>query len=113
MAKVSKKKDNQIEIKKITRQIIEKYKPEKIILFGSFAWGKPNKDSDFDILIIKETGESHYRRIPEIRSYLHDVNRAMDILVMTPKELARRIQLGDFFIKNILQKGKILYERST
>jgi len=112
MAKVSKKKDNQIEIKKITRQIIEKYKPEKIILFGSFAWGKPNKDSDFDILIIKETRKSHYRRIPEVRSYLHDVNRAMDILVMTPKELARRIQLGDFFIKNILQKGKILYERS-
>jgi len=106
------KMNYQKEIVKIVRRIKEKYKPEKIILFGSFAWGKPNKDSDFDILIIKNTRKSHYKRIPEVRSYLHDVNRAMDILVMTPKELAHRIQLGDFFIKNILQKGKILYERN-
>ncbi len=107
------KMNYQKEIVKIVRQIKEKYKPEKIILFGSFAWGKPTKDSDFDLLIIKNTRKSHYKRIPEVRSYLHDVNRAVDILVMTPKELARRIQLGDFFIKNIVLKGKILYERNT
>jgi len=46
---------NQKEIKKITKQIVEKYKPEKIIIFGSFAWGKPSKDSDVDLFIIKNT----------------------------------------------------------
>lgn len=43
----------QEEIKKITTKIVKKYKPEKIILFGSFTWGKPTKDSDVDLLIIK------------------------------------------------------------
>lgn len=111
MAKNLIKKNSQAEIKKITRQLVKNYKPEKIILFGSFACGKPTKDSDVDILVIKDTKKEHYSRIPEVRSYLRNVNHALDILVMTPKEIVRRLRLGDFFIKSIINRGKVLYGR--
>jgi predicted nucleotidyltransferase len=100
------------EIKKIIKQIKDKYKPKKIILFGSFAWGKPNKNSDIDLLIIKDTKKDYYQRIPEVRSLLHNIDRAFDILVMTQKEVTKRLKLGDFFIEDILKKGKVIYEAS-
>lgn len=90
---------------------LKKYKPEKIILFGSHAWGKPTKDSDIDLLIVKKTKENIYRRIPTALSYLNDINNiAFDVLVMTPKEVENRLKLGDFFIRDIIKKGKFLYE---
>lgn len=89
---------------------LKKYKPEKIILFGSCARRKPRKDSDIDLLIIKKTKKSPYKRIPEVRSYLRGINRAFDILVMKPKEVEKRLKLGDFFIEDILKEGKVLYE---
>lgn len=89
---------------------LKKYRPEKIILFGSHAWGKPKKDSDIDILIIKKTTGNPYKRIPEARSYLHNINQAFDILVMKPEEVEKRLKLGDFFIEEIIKKGKVLYE---
>jgi predicted nucleotidyltransferase len=98
---------------KLIKQIIESlkpYKPEKIILFGSYAWGKPKKDSDIDLLIIKQTKKDHYKRIPEARSYLHNIDQAFDILIMTPEEITKRLKLGDFFIKEILKRGRVLYE---
>jgi predicted nucleotidyltransferase len=97
----------------IFKKIVENlkpYQPKKIILFGSFAFGKRNKDSDIDLLIIKDTKKDHYKRIPEARAYLHNIDQAFDILVMTPQEIKKRLKLGDFFIKDILEKGKVLYE---
>ncbi|MGB2762194.1 MAG: nucleotidyltransferase domain-containing protein [Minisyncoccales bacterium] len=111
MAKVSNKKDNQIEIKRITRQIVEKYKPEKIILFGSFAWGKPTKDSDVDLFIIKKSKKKRLEREYELRmKLLGNKFPPMDLLIYTPKEVARRFEIGDFFIRDIFKTGKILYE---
>ena len=105
-------KSKELEIKRITRQIVKNYKPEKIILFGSYAWGKPTKDSDFDVLVIKDTKEEHYKRIPQVRSYLHNINHAFDVLVMTPKEITKRLKLGDFFIEDIVKRGKMLYGKN-
>lgn len=96
-------------IKKITKNL-KNYNPEKIILFGSYAWGKPTKDSDIDLLIIKKTKKGQYKRIPEARSYLYNVDNAFDILVMTPSEVNKRLEMGDFFIEDIINRGKILYE---
>ena len=90
------------EIRKITRKIAELYGPEKIILFGSFAWGKPNQDSDVDLLIIKETEEDFFGRNTAVRKI---------ILIRTPEEIKKRLLLGDFFYKNIIKKGKNLYVR--
>ena len=96
------------EIKKITKKIAKIYGPERIILFGSFAWGKPHKDSDVDLLIIKNTKENFFERNIAVRKIINGV-LPMDILVRTPEEVKRRIALGDFFYKNIIRNGKKLY----
>lgn len=105
-------------MKQVLRESIPKivealmpYQPEKVFLFGSSAWEKSSKDSDFDLLIVKRTRRSHFRRIPEARKYLYKIDGAFDILVMTPEEVKKRAVLGDFFIREILKKGKILYEK--
>jgi len=102
---------NQKEIKKIVGRIVRKYKPEKIYLFGSFAWGKPTKDSDVDLLIVKKTRKKWIARQIEIGRII-DGEIATDTLVRTPLEIKRRLDLGDFFYRNILRKGKMLYEKS-
>ncbi|HOL22411.1 MAG TPA: nucleotidyltransferase domain-containing protein [bacterium] len=97
-------------IKQISESLKD-YNPEKVILFGSYAWGTPGEDSDFDLLIIKRTNQKFFKRVPEARKYLYKINSAFDILVLTPEEIEKRRKMGDFFIKEILEKGKVLYER--
>ena len=96
-------------IQEVVQRIAKNYKPEKIYLFGSFAWGKPNKDSDVDLFIIKSTEAKHLERDKTVRRI---INRELpaDLLIYTPQETQKRLSMGDFFIKNILQKGKMLYE---
>jgi len=100
---------NQKEIKKITKQIVEKYKPEKIIIFGSFAWGKPSKDSDVDLFIIKNTKNPRGERLAKVERILLERALPLDILVYTPKEVRERLALGDFFIEDIIKKGTLIY----
>ncbi len=101
--------------KKIVARIVEKiktqYQPEKIILFGSYAWGKPTKDSDLDLFIVKKTNEKHRERALKVRRILSEENGfvGMDILVYTPEELIKRLEIGDSFIDKILRKGKLVY----
>jgi uncharacterized protein len=101
--------DSQKKFKVIVKRIADEYKPEKIYLFGSRAWGRPRKDSDFDLFIIKKTRAKRFNRHLEVRGLI-DGEIAADILVYTPKETERRLYLGDFFIEDIIKKGKILYE---
>ncbi len=96
-------------IKNIVDKIATKYRPEKIILFGSFAWGNPNKDSDVDLLIIKKTEMSSRKLAQEIDESLFEREMPIDILVYSPKYLEERLFLGDFFIKKIIKEGKLLY----
>ncbi len=100
---------HQKEIKKITRQIVKKYKPKKIILFGSFGREKSIKDSDVDLLIIKKTKKNFPERCREVAEII-DGEIPVDILVRTPAELKKRLNLGDFFYQNIIQKDEVLYE---
>lgn len=102
---------SQKEIKKITDQIVENYQPERIILFGSHAYGKPTKDSDVDLFIVKGTKKARTRRHLEVDRILLNRTIPIDILVYTPQEIKERLSLGDFFIKNIIQKGKTLYAK--
>ena len=101
----------QKEIKKITRQIVENYHPEKIILFGSYAWGKPNENSDVDLFIVKETNKRRTDRQLEVDKILSDRNIPLDVLVYTPQEIKNRMLLEDFFVKNIIQQGKTVYAK--
>ena len=101
------------EINKINEQIKEKYKPEKIILYGSSARGTITENSDIDLLIIKETDKKRNERFREVRAIVRDLKRRIPFspLVYTPTEIEQRLNLGDFFIKEILKEGKVLYER--
>lgn len=97
------------EIEEITQQIIDRYHPEKIILFGSFARGDTHSDSDADFLIIKK--DTPYYGADRIRELSRIIRRsiAVDFLVYRPDEFERRLEMGDPFIKSILREGKILY----
>lgn len=98
-------------IKTISNKIKTEYHPDKIILFGSYAWGKPTKHSDVDLFIIKKTNKRHIDRSVEIRDILDEENGmvALDPIVYTPDETKRRIKIGDDFIKKIITKGVVLY----
>lgn len=107
------KNDPQTILKRITEKIINEYKPEKIILFGSYAYGEPTADSDVDLFIVKETKKRHIDRSIEVAEILDEENREvpLDLLVFTPAEIIDRLAKGDHFIKIILNEGKILYGR--
>jgi predicted nucleotidyltransferase len=99
------------DLAKIIRQVVDAYQPEKIILFGSYAYGQPTADSDLDLLIIKETSERFIDRWTTVRRIVSDPQRStpFEPLVLTPEELAERLAMGDQFIREIVTKGEILY----
>lgn len=100
----------QKQIQLVTRRIVQGYQPEKVILFGSYAWGKPSKDSDVDLLIIKKTKKKWLARNLEVRQIING-ELPVDILIRTPAEVRKRLKMGDFFYQDIATKGKYLYEK--
>jgi predicted nucleotidyltransferase len=97
------------EIAYICKQIVEGYKPEKIILFGSAASGEFSLGSDIDLLIIKkDTPYYGFDRMQEVRRLVKK-NIAVDFLVYRPEEFEEQLKDGDPFIKNIIKKGIVLY----
>lgn len=97
-------------IRKYARQVAERFKPDKIILFGSFAYGEPNEDSDVDLLVVMDCANEFTQRL-RIRKALR-APFAMDLVVRTPGELQERIELNDWFLREIIEKGKVLYAKS-
>jgi predicted nucleotidyltransferase len=101
--------DFEKEIQSITTQLIEKYGPEKIILFGSAARGGTGPDSDADFLIIKkQTPYYGSDRIREL-SPIIERNIPVDFLIYRPEEFEKRLEMGDPFLKAILREGRVLY----
>ncbi len=94
------------------QRIAESLQPEKIILFGSYAYGTPTADSDVDLLVIMETTGSHVERSLSVARLLRPRVFAVDILVRTPEEIERALRSGNFFIQEILSRGYVLYERN-
>lgn len=96
------------EIESIKNQLVEKYRPEKIILFGSAAWGG-EEINDIDLLIIK--ADTPYYGIDRMRELDRMIRRniAADMLVYRPEEVKERLEMGDPFLKKIFKDGKVLY----
>ena len=90
------------------QKIAREFKPHKIILFGSYAYGTPTSDSDVDMLVIMPFEGRGARKAAEILQAT-DPRFPIDLLVRTPEQIERRVSLGDFFIREITQKGKVLY----
>lgn len=99
------------EIEWIVRRIIEGYRPAKVILFGSYAYGRPTVDSDIDLLIVKETADRFIDRWVAVRELIADPERRTPVepIVVTPEELRRRLAEGDQFFHEIVTRGKVLY----
>lgn len=98
---------------RITRQIVEHFHPEKVILFGSYAYGRPTSESDVDLLVIMDSSERPARRTTLVSSVCRPRHLGMDILVYTSAEVKQRLEMGDFFIGEILQAGRVLYDATT
>jgi predicted nucleotidyltransferase len=100
-------------IQRAALKIAQATHPEKIVLFGSFAYGKPTPDSDVDLLVIMETDLRPHARVVQISEILSPRPFPVDILVRTPAEIKERLRVGDCFFQEILSKGKVLYERRS
>ena len=98
-------------VRRIVRRLERTYRPSRVILFGSYAYGKPTKDSDLDLLIVKQTTKPFHRRLYEVRRLLFPLLRdqPFDPIVMTPQELERRLARGDQFVRQIVTEGKLVY----
>lgn len=94
----------------IAQKIVKQVQPEKIILFGSFAWGTPGPDSDVDLLVIKET-DNPRAVAREIDDALFPRPCPIDVIVYRPDQVEERRQRDDMFITDILTNGKVLYAR--
>src|SRR5262245_49615257 len=97
-------------IRRFARQVAERFRPEKIVLFGSHAYGKPHADSDVDILVVMPARNELDQAV---RISLDiDPPFPLDIIVRTPKNLRWRLEAGDWFLREIVSRGKVLYEQT-
>ena len=96
------------QIKGVARQIAERFRPERIILFGSYAYGDPNENSDVDLLVLIEGRRMHDRSLA-IREAI-EADFAMDVICRSPHEYRQRIAWGDWFLRDIEEKGEVLYD---
>lgn len=92
-----------------SKAIFDEFKPDKIILFGSYTYGKPQNDSDVDLLVVLPYEGSSFRKTWEILNKIQP-KFAIDLLVRTPVEIEQRLAWNDFFIREIIEKGKVIYE---
>lgn len=97
----------------IALKIANKFNPEKIILFGSYAKGTQNKGSDIDLLIIQDTDLPSYRRGIEIRMSLIGTKMPIDILVYTRIEFEKEKQDKYSFLYSAIKTSNILYDRTN
>jgi uncharacterized protein len=98
-------------IQELGQRIGRYFQPEKVMLFGSHARGEAGEDSDVDLLVVLGSEGQSIQKAVEIRLSL-DHAIPIDVLVRTPEEIARRRSIGDMLIREILEKGVVLYERN-
>ena len=108
MKTIKKSAQSTREVNKIITQIKKGYKPEKIILFGSFACGRAKENSDVDLVVIKKTKERAIRRMMRMAGIVKSP-LGTDILVYTPREWDEALKNGDFFVREIEDNGKVIY----
>jgi predicted nucleotidyltransferase len=96
-------------IRRVCRRIAEEFKPEKIILFGSYAYGKPTMESDVDLLVVMDFEGGRFHQAHKITQRL-SLALPLDLLVYTPEQLQYRLEIGDHFIREVVEQGKVMHE---
>lgn len=99
------------EIRNFVNEVVQRFDPERIVLFGSHVSDSTNADSDVDLLVVMDFEGRPHQQAFEIR---RTIKRSfpLDLLVRRPADVDRRLRMGDFFIKDIMQEGRVLYERA-
>jgi len=99
-------------IRALAAHIAKRFDPEEIILFGSHAYGKPAAWSDVDFLVVMDTPKGELQMSIEIKQSLPDLNFGVDIVARSRSVIEKRKKLGDWFLIDVTEKGKVLYERA-
>jgi len=97
------------DIETVASRIAREFHPEKILLFGSYAYGKPTPDSDVDLLVSMKTSLRPVQQAAQIRNTI-EFPFAVDLIVRTPEQIEQRLAMGDGFIREITTNGRVLYE---
>jgi len=100
-------------IDELVRRIVNRFHPEKVILFGSFARGTAGEDSDADVLVVMPVEGSKRKKANEIDVALVGIDLAVDVIVVTPEELERQKDQIGTIIYPALKEGKVLYEKAA
>src|ERR1700733_349253 len=95
-------------IRRFARRIAELFQPDKIILFGSYAYGKPHEESDVDLLVIMRTRNAIDQSIRITLAFEQPFS--LDLIVRTPWQVERGLKDDNWFLREIIEKGKVLYE---
>jgi len=98
-------------VRDIVRRIVDAVQPEKVILFGSQARGASRPNSDFDVLVIKQSDEPRYRRSAPLYAALADLPVEVDVMVYTPEEVEEWSEVPQAFVTTALREGTTIYER--
>ena len=104
----------QYAVKDITERLKKRYKPQMLVLFGSCANGRVRDDSDIDMLVVKDTKSPPRQRWMQVCKIARNLKRRIPFepIIITPKELEKRRQLNDPFLKEIFQTGKVIYNEN-
>src|SRR5262249_43195862 len=97
-------------IRALARQIGERFRPDKIILFGSYAYGRPDADSDVDLLVVMPAKNMINQAVRILTAFEYDF--PLDLMVRTPEQVEWRLKEGDWFLREIFEKGRVLYEKT-
>lgn len=98
-------------VEEIVRRIVRATDPLKVILFGSRARGDARADSDFDLLVIRQSAEPRHRRSASIYTALADLPVEVEIMVYTPDEVREWSEVPEAFVTTAVREGQVLYER--
>jgi len=98
-------------IRDIVRRIVDTAQPEKVILFGSRSRGDAEPQSDFDLLVIKQSDEPRYRRSVPLYVALADLPAEVEVMVYTPEEIDEWREVPQAFVTTAVREGKMIYER--
>ena len=100
------------EIKAYVRKLAQEFKPERVILFGSYARGQPTEDSDVDLLVVTNYQGDWLDKAVEMRLRIPR-KFPLDLVVRKPSDIRRRLALKDSFMSTIIKEGQVLYERGA
>lgn len=98
-------------VAKLAQRIVERFQPERLILFGSHARGDAREDSDFDLLIVSPSEEPRWQRTVPVYRALAGLGIPKEIVWWTPEEIAEWRGVKAHFINTVLREGKVLYEK--